>query len=126
MTHPDLNNLEEYLYYYDVTLREVTDGDTLKVRIDVGFHFDYRARLRLLDVDAPETWGATGEEKARGEAATAFVREVLNDASRIIIRTVEADSFGRWLAYVYYKDEDHYVDLGRRMLELDHAKPYED
>jgi len=77
---------------------KVLDGDTVDIRIDLGFDVMLRARIRMLGVDAPELSGAT---KAAGVAAQQWLKGVLqrNAASLQVITTkVDGDDkYGRIL-----------------------------
>lgn len=81
----------------------VIDGDTLALRVDVGFHLTRTDHFRLLDVDTPEVRGA---EREAGLAAHGFVCAWLTEAGLgdwpLLIETVpEPDSFGRYLCRVW-------------------------
>jgi micrococcal nuclease len=89
--------VNEKLYHYRAELVRVIDGDTIDVDIDLGFDkIRTRQRLRLLGVDTPE----------KGEAgyvgATHATASRLWPADEIIVHTIRKDSFGRWLANVWY------------------------
>lgn len=75
-------------------LVRVIDGDTFIDSIDVGFGFTTTQRIRLLGCDMPERREPGGKEAA--EALQLF----LMAPERLVIETVKADSFGRWLAHV--------------------------
>lgn len=78
---------------------EVIDGDTL--RLASG------ARVRLIGVDAPERVGPDGRPEPGYEAATQFVRDVVNAAGgqvRLEFDRILKDRYGRFLAYVYAGD----------------------
>lgn len=85
--------------YRVVEVLRVVDGDTLDLRLDLGFHLHTALRFRLLGVDTPERgqpgWAEAGE----------WVRRWLDDARdaghEVRVMTAKADSFGRWLATVY-------------------------
>lgn len=86
---------------YDYAVPEVirvVDGDTVDLRVDVGFYLTAALRFRVLDLDTPE----------RGEPgwaeATAVARAWLTSGRRLRATTAKADSFGRWLAQVYDPD----------------------
>lgn len=46
-------------YYYSITIDRVIDGDTLDAIFDLGFNLKYKVRVRLKDIDTPETYRAT-------------------------------------------------------------------
>ncbi|NTV29876.1 MAG: hypothetical protein HGA80_07335, partial [Candidatus Omnitrophica bacterium] len=64
------------LYTYNAYVERVVDGDTLKVRLDLGFGVRVRQTLRLRGIDCPEL-----KTKA-GDAAKAFVQSILKESDR--------------------------------------------
>ncbi len=103
---------------FDAELKRVIDADTLEVVLS-KFHGDSSIkRLRLLGVDAPET------NTEAGKRAKAFVEEWLRYVSpfshQLTVQTVKADSFGRWLAYVWRQSDGR--DLGGALIEAGHAR----
>ncbi len=69
----------------------VIDGDTLQVRIDLGFSIVIEQRLRLRGLDAPEL--GTGQ----GLATKRFVESRLKDCKFLIIKTHGSDKYDRYL-----------------------------
>jgi len=96
--------LPNYCYYGE--LESVTDGDTIEAWIDLGFGIWIFKKLRLLRIDTPELRGTSAEVKAKAYEAKAFVVEALShNPYTLTIKTESSDSFGRYLAEVYYTDE---------------------
>jgi endonuclease YncB( thermonuclease family) len=83
-------------YLFEAALVRGVDGDTLLLRIDLGFGLTKEHRVRLAAVD---TFSASS---LKGRAATAFVVERLTIADRIVVQTRRADLHGRYLAHVFY------------------------
>jgi endonuclease YncB( thermonuclease family) len=83
-------------YDYAVEVVRVVDGDTLDLRVDLGFHMTAELRFRLLGTDTPERHEAGWHECT--EATRAWVAA---HAGTLRAETHKADSFGRWLALVY-------------------------
>jgi len=83
-------------YLFATELVRVVDGDTLLLRIDLGFGLAKQQRVRLAAVNTFSA-GST-----KGRAATAFVVERLTVADGIVIQTQRADLHGRYLAHVFY------------------------
>ena len=60
------------LYEYSCTIRSITDGDGLRVDIDLGFGVTLRGddgrgvNIRLFGIDAPESRTRNKEEKLHG------------------------------------------------------------
>lgn len=94
----------EELYAYRAKLespRDVYDGDTVRLTVDLGFHVALsRAKLRLYGIDAPEVRGPARRD---GLAARMALRELLAGAQDIRIRTLKdkQGKFGRWLVIIY-------------------------
>lgn len=105
------------LYTYQAFVERVTDGDTLKVRIDLGFDTWVRQTLRLRAIDCPEL--ATKS----GEAAKAFVQSYIKEADRIVVRSSWSDKYGRYLADIFLTAENgEEVFLNGLLLEKGHAE----
>lgn len=92
------------MFTYKAKCTNVVDGDTVDLRVSLGFGVYFDERFRLAGINTPETYGVKkgSEEYVAGKAATAEVeRLILN--KEIIVRT-EKDKkgkYGRYLAYIY-------------------------
>ena len=101
---PKNENMEDKRYFYSAIVREVHDGDTCTVDIDLGLStWQHGEKLRLNRIDAPELRGATREA---GLASRDFLREKI-DGKNIILETVKdsREKYGRYLAEVWLIDE---------------------
>ncbi len=83
------------LYTYAAFVEKVVDGDTLKVRLDLGFNVWTRQILRLRDIDCPEVGMPAGDE------ARNFVRSHLKETQQIVVRSSRSDKYDRYLADVF-------------------------
>lgn len=101
----------------------VIDGDTLRLKIDLGWNCFSEHNVRLLRVNAPELKLAT---KEAGLAAKRFVedwiqyREFIWDWS-FVIRSEKDDAFGRYLVEMYDQEEE---SLNDALLSAGHATPW--
>lgn len=77
---------ESTRFYFDNSLINVVDGDTIKIG-DIVY--------RLLGIDAPET------EQEYGNKATAYLRELINKAKVVSLSPADFDVYGRILAHLY-------------------------
>jgi PGF-CTERM protein len=120
---------------YAGTVENVSDGDTVDVRMESG----RLESIRLLGVDTPELpenedaelpeeWEGIDDVDylgTAGESASAFAKAELADAD-VTVAFDEAedlrDPFGRLLAYVDY---DGGTSFNRRLLEEGHARLYD-
>lgn len=91
-----------YLYKADVI--QVIDGDTLDLRIDLGFYVERRGRFRLANLNTPEL-----NTKA-GRAARDFLHQQLLPAKTIVVKTQRVDIHGRYVAHLFYSPEELTID----------------
>ena len=119
------------MYEYRASCLRVVDGDTVDLRVDMGFHMAATLRFRLLGVDAPELFRGKGD-KAQAHAAKLFVEQVLMKDTMasgpwpLRIQTQKADSFGRWLATIWIQHPGGPErELGAMLMEEGLAVPYE-
>ena len=94
------------MYEYNCIIRSITDGDGLRVDIDLGFGVVLRGNsgrgvnIRLYGVDAPESRTRKKQEKAHGLLAKRYLQDNLKVGERYILRTKERGKFGRWLGEI--------------------------
>jgi endonuclease YncB( thermonuclease family) len=110
------------------TVLRVVDGDTLMLKLDLGWHISYEARCRLIGVNAPEL--STDE----GAAARLWVINKLSDAGvhplgndypdPVTLVSHALDKYGRPLGQVLVSTpQGETFDLGLELLESGHAVP---
>lgn len=109
------------------TVLRVVDGDTLMLKLDLGWHISYEARCRLIGVNAPEI----GTEE--GQAAKRWVIDKLGFGGPESVAgwTVEVtlvshalDKYGRPLGQVLVTTQQgESFDLGLELLHAGHAVP---
>lgn len=104
------------LFTYQAVVERVIDGDTLKVRVDLGFDLEHRETLRLRGVDAPEMTNKAGE------AAKSFVSLYLKEADTIFIYTSRSDKYDRYLADVFVTGDSGEVFVNNLLLERGHVR----
>ena len=85
---------------YEWPVVRVIDGDTVQVDASADMPPALASiRVRLHDVDTPETWRPKCESERRaGEAATAFTKRAIAGANRVTVRPYRWDRFGRVVA----------------------------
>ncbi len=109
-------------YRYAGEIMRVVDGDTVDVRMDLGFDVHVTERVRLLGVDTPERFTDPGRE------AIAYVYLWLNTESgashRVVVETRKArdtDKYGRYLGRVFAASG---ACLNDDLLRFGYAKVY--
>ena len=114
------------MYEYHVrTVRNVVDGDTIDVDIDLGFDISFSSRVRLAGIDTPESRTTDKMEKALGLEAKEYLKKKLKDAKNVVIRTEKMDSsekYGRILGWLYVDGDT--VSINNHMIEDGYAWGY--
>ena len=112
------------MYQYNAELIRVIDGDTVKLRVDVGFRMAYTDNFRLAGIDTPELNSSDPEERERAQKAKDFLQLELHQRS-IRIETTKPGKYGRWLATIeVYTSQAGWVDVNRMLLSKGLAVPY--
>ena len=116
----------------------VVDGDTVDLFVDKG-HREYGLyRFRLLGIDTPEKRGKKAQPKEAKEDTDKVIELLrappLVDRHHVDLKTwtclvqtqkPKADSFGRWLADLWVKDDDgKEIHVNGELLDLGLAVPY--
>jgi len=84
------------MYEYSCKVDRVVDGDTIDVVLNLGFDIMFKSRVRLYGIDTPESRTRDLDEKARGKMASAFLKEAVENGSKVIIQTKLKDSRGKY------------------------------
>ena len=105
------------IWQYRATVERVVDGDTLDLKIDLGFGVTLtgdEARVRLRHVDTAEIYGASSdsEEYAAGQQHKQFVEAWIAQAGTdewpLFVQTWKDDErgkYGRWLVEVQRRND---------------------
>jgi len=98
----ELKRPKEATYVYKGLVDRVIDGDTLLLRIDLGFTVWKEQRVRLAGIDCPAM------DEPKGRDAFVFVREQITKAPFVMVKTNKIDIYGRYVGHIFYslKDED--------------------
>jgi len=99
--------------YFVEEVKNVVDGDTIDVVIDLGFDILFASRVRLAGIDTPESRTTDKAEKVLGIEAKEYLKKQLKDAKSVVIRTEKMNSsekYGRILGWVYVNGESESVN----------------
>ena len=99
--------------YFVKEVKNVVDGDTIDVIIDLGFDILFASRVRLAGIDTPESRTTDKSEKALGIEAKEYLKKQLKDAKSVVIRTEKMDSsekYGRILGWVYINGDSESIN----------------
>ena len=84
------------MYEYGCTVERVVDGDTIDVVLDLGFDIRFKSRVRLYGIDTPESRTRDKDEKVRGKMASAYLKEAVDNGTKVVIETKLKDSRGKY------------------------------
>lgn len=99
--------------YYVKKVTKVVDGDTIDVDIDLGFDISFSSRVRLAGIDTPESRTTDKIEKALGLEAKGYLKNKIDAAKTVIIKTEKIDSsekYGRILGWVFLDGSDKSIN----------------
>jgi len=114
--------IKDQMYYYKIELLRVVDGDTIDVRIDLGFNVWNKSRIRLVGINAPESRTRDKEEKKRGLAAKDWLIKKLESAKDDLeMKSYGVGKYGRVLGEIYIKE----VNVNELMVKEGHAVKYD-
>ena len=110
------------MYIYNAKCLRVVDGDTVDAQIDLGFDTHKIIRIRLVGINAPESRTRDLEEKERGLAAKARVKQILKDnINEFILHSQGVGKYGRCLGEIYIGDSN----LNDQLIQEGHATSYD-
>lgn len=107
------------MHEYRATLKRVVDGDTVWLRVDLGFRIWAESAFRMLGIDAAERVG-TGANPVAAKASAAYLESLLAGKT-FTLRSHKSDKYGRWLAVIVLDDGTNVNDA---MVLAGHAVPY--
>jgi micrococcal nuclease len=111
--------------YFVKEVKNVVDGDTIDVIIDLGFDILFSSRVRLAGIDTPESRTTDKAEKALGLESKEYLKKHLKDAKSIVIKTEKMNSsekFGRILGWLYINKDT--VSVNDKMINDGYAWGY--
>jgi len=122
-------------YQYAAEGVRVIDGDTVDVILDFGFSLKQKLRLRLAHINTHELNSKDEAERRKAIEARDYVHNVFFLESgrgnrELIIKTLktragkERQTFGRYVAEVYYQNDDgEWVHLNQELVDKGLASP---
>ena len=111
-------------HIYSAKIVRVVDGDTADAMIDLGFDTWVKKRIRFYGVDTWESRTRNLEEKKKGLAAKAYVKDLLenSDEGKFLLKSHGVGKYGRVLGELFVKGEEKSVN--ELLKENGHAYEY--
>ena len=109
---------------YSAKLLRVVDGDTCDAMIDLGFNTWVKKRIRFYGVDTWESRTRNLEEKKKGLAAKAYVKDLLenSDEGKFALKSHGVGKYGRVLGELFVKGNE--TSVNELLKENGHAYEY--
>lgn len=120
-----MDNKDPYIYRIR-SIHKVVDGDTIDADIDLGFDISLTKRIRLAGVDTPESRTSDANEKKLGLESKEWLKNRLQFAKNILIKTELPDStekYGRIIGYLFINNEP--TSLNDQMIAEGYAWSYD-
>jgi len=111
-------------HIYSAKVVRVVDGDTADAMIDLGFDTWVKKRIRFYGVDTWESRTRNLEEKKKGLAAKAYVKDLLenSDEGKFLLKSHGVGKYGRVLGELFVKG--HETSVNELLKENGHAYEY--
>lgn len=134
----DWHSMETYPYLSGGNRAQavrVVDGDTAYLFIDTGYHGYRLESCRFLDINTPELNSSDEEQREKAKLAKQLVQDMLDCEETtwmvhlkewpLRIETAkEPDSFGRFLARIFFMKDGKEVSVNAVLLSEGLAVPY--
>jgi len=111
--------------YFVKEVKNVVDGDTIDVIIDLGFDILFSSRVRLAGIDTPESRTTDKAEKVLGLESKDYLKKHLKDVKSVVIKTEKMNSsekYGRILGWIYVNGDTE--SLNDKMINDGYAWGY--
>jgi len=111
-------------HIYSAKVVRVVDGDTADAMIDLGFDTWVKKRIRFYGVDTWESRTRNLEEKKKGLAAKAYVKDLLenSDEGKFLLKSHGVGKYGRVLGELFVKGYE--TSVNELLKENGHAYEY--
>jgi micrococcal nuclease len=108
---------------YNALCVKVIDGDTIDAFVDLGFDLWIKKRIRLFNIEAPETRTKDLEEKQRGRSAKGFLQIILEKNNyEFILLSHGVGKYGRCLGELFIDD----INVNKLLIKEGHATNYKE
>ena len=119
-----MSKKNEAAWRYAAQLDRVIDGDTVDAMIDLGFSTHRKIRIRFYGINTPESRTRDLEEKKRGKAASARLREILDaDEGAFVVQSLGVGKYGRCLGVLFTESLGE-TSVQQTLINEGHGKEY--
>jgi len=93
--------MSKFYRYPIINVDKVTDGDTVKLTLDLGFNLYKKLPIRLMGYDAPEIFFPTNENEYKAGIKVKEYLESLVDKFSYIETFKDPEIYGRFSGIIY-------------------------
>jgi len=119
---------QESKYRYACFPIRVIDGDTVEVRIDLGFSVAITEKIRLYGIDAPEMRGDEKEDGRRSKDHLINMLGLVSGATsrefQIITKKDKRGKYGRMLGIIWMMSGGNFINVNDEMVQRGFAEPW--
>lgn len=113
------------MYTYNAEVIKVVDGDTIDALVDLGFDTWKKVRVRFLGINTPESRTKDLEEKKKGLAAKARVKEILKEnKNKFVLTSHGVGKYGRCLGEIFVETLGE-ISLQKTLISEGHGVEYD-
>lgn len=119
--------MSDNVWSVPATVLRVIDGDTLLLKLDLGWNITLESRCRLIGVNAPELDTGEGQAAKRwvtGKLGFGGDPEIVGWSVEVLFISHKLDKYGRPLGQVLVTTQQgESFDLGLELMNAGHAVP---
>jgi micrococcal nuclease len=108
------------MYEYNAEVTKHVDGDSIHLRVDLGFRLSFEDNFRVYGINTPELRDRDPSQKEKAQLAKARLAELCPIGSKVLIHTHKSGKYGRWLVTIYADGQD----VGIILVNEGHAEEY--
>lgn len=109
--------MEKKLYLYKAFVKEIYDGDTITVDVDLGLKtFIHNEKIRLYGINTPEV---KGTEREKGLISRDYLRMLILN-KEILLETIKDSKgkYGRYLGTIWIKSMGkEYINVNQLLVK---------
>jgi len=122
--------MEDRLYFYSAKCYYVTDGDTIKAHVNLGYNIMIDVTIRFMGINTPETRTRDLDEKKKGFAAKQRLIDILKiNEYNFYLKSHGVGKFGRCLGEVFVEklpdsESEELISVNKQLISEGHAVEY--
>lgn len=107
-------------------IQEITDGDTIKAIVEMGYNHVDRIEFRFTGINTAEKKSQKGtlRYKLAMDAIAYVTDKLMNHKVRVHSEKFEDGGFGRFLGIMYYEKNGKWINLNDELLDKGLAQKY--